>query len=176
MRKFVTLAFIGVLAVSVASCGNSQQGSNSASNLAVDSLVGPSALEARAPSGGGAKGGGGGKGGGGTTSGGGGGSLSLVMVTDVKGDGGPNWGDTVTFNVSTTATTEPTVELLCSQNGVTVYGATSGFYSSYPWPWTKNMTLSSGAWQSGAAECTAKLFPLGARSTVLASVSFSAGA
>ena len=173
MRTFVTLAFIGVLAVSVASCGESQRGSSSASNLAVDSLVGPSALEARAPSGGGG-GKGGGKGGGGTTTGGG--TLELRMVTDVAGDGGPNWGDTVTFSVSTSATSEPTVELLCTQNGAVVYGATAGFYASYPWPWTTNMKLSSAAWSGGSAQCTAKLFPLGARSTVLASVSFSAGA
>ncbi len=48
MRKFVTVASIVVLAASAASCGNSQQGSNSAGNiLPADSLVGPSALEAR---------------------------------------------------------------------------------------------------------------------------------
>ena len=41
-------------------------------------------------------GGGGGKpGGGGST-----GSLALVLVTDQNGNGAPNWGDTVTFNVS----------------------------------------------------------------------------
>ena len=173
MRKFVTVASIIMLAVSAASCENSPQGSNATGSiLPVDSLSGPSTLEARSGAGGGGKGGG--KGGGGTTSGGG--TLELRMVTDVKGDGGPNWGDTVTFNVSTTATSEPTVELVCSQNGVTVYGATSGFYDSYPWPWTKNMKLSSGEWLAGAAECSAKLFPLGARSNVLATVTFTAGA
>jgi len=172
MRKFVTLASIVVLAASTASCGSSQQGSNSASNiLPLESLVGPSTLEAR--SGGGGKGGG--KGSGGSTAGGGG-SLELKMVTDKNGNGLPNWGDTVTFNVSTTATTEPTVELLCYQNGVAVYGATAGFYDSYPWPWTKNMTLASAAWQGGAADCSAKLFPLGDRSSVLASLTFTAGA
>jgi hypothetical protein len=57
--------------------------------------------------------------------GGGGGTLSLVMVMDANGDGLPNWGDTVTFNVSTTATTEPHVDLTCSKNGVVVYGATT---------------------------------------------------
>ena len=54
------------------------------------------------------------------------------MVTDVNGNGSPNWGDTVTFDVSTTATTEPYVDLVCSQNGVVVYGATAGFFASYP--------------------------------------------
>lgn len=126
MRNCVTLASIIVLTMSGVSCGSSPQGSNSAGGiLSVDSLSGPSTLEARSGAGGG------GKGGGGTTSGGG--TLELRMVTDIKGGGGPNWGDTVTFNVSTTATSEPTVELVCSQNGVTVYGAAAGFYDSYPW-------------------------------------------
>jgi hypothetical protein len=98
------------------------------------------------------------------------------MSTDKNGDGLPNWGDTVTFNVSTTATTEPTVSLSCSQSGVVVYGATSGFYEGYPWPWTKYMTLSSGAWTGGAANCTATLFPASNRSTILATLTFNAGA
>jgi hypothetical protein len=174
MRKFVTVASIVVLAASAASCGSSQQGSNSAGNiLPADSLVGPSALEARSPSGGGGKGGG--KGGGGTTSGGGGGSLSLVMYADQNGNGLPNWGDTVTFNVSTTATTTPNVELKCFQNGSVVYGATAGFYDGYPWPWTKNMNLSSGAWTGGAANCTAELY-YGVNHTVLATLSFNVAA
>src|SRR5207245_4103477 len=39
--------------------------------------------------------------GGGTTSSG---SISLVLATDTSGNGSPNWGDNVTYNVSTTAT------------------------------------------------------------------------
>jgi len=116
------------------------------------------------------------RGGGGKPKPGGGGSLTLVLYTDKNGDGLPTWGDTVTFTVSTTATTEPTVSLSCSQNGAVVYGATSGFYDSYPWPWTKNMTLSSGAWTGGAADCTATLFPVSDRSNVLATLTFRAGA
>jgi hypothetical protein len=121
-----------------------------------------------------AKGGGGRHKSGGTT---GGGSLSLVMVTDLNADGLPNWSDTVTFNVSTTATTQPNVDLTCSQNGTTVYSATSGFYASYPWPWTQNMTLRSTAWSSGAASCTARLYAFaGSGTTTLATLSFTAGA
>jgi hypothetical protein len=117
----------------------------------------------------------GGGGGGGKKAGAGGGTLVLVMVSDVNGDGKPNWGDIVTFDVATTATNEPTVELLCAQNGTNVYGSTAGFYDGYAWPWTKNMTLSSSAWQSGAADCTATLFPMGDRRSVLATLSFTAG-
>ena len=135
--------------------------------LALALVLGPVALAA--------KGGGRHGGGGGTTSGGG--SLSLVMVTDLNGNGAPNWGDTVTFNVSTTATTQPNVSLTCSQNGTVVYGAVSGFYAGYPWPSTQYMRLSSTNWSGGAANCVAQLYYISGTSTVnLASISFTAGA
>ena len=109
-----------------------------------------------------AKGGGGGKPAGGSTSGS---SLSLAtpLVNDVNGDGLPNWGDTVTFDVSTTATTAPYVDLNCYQNGALVYGATSGFFDGYMWPWTKDMTLSSQSWTGGGADCTATSYYFGSR-------------
>lgn len=116
-------------------------------------------------------------GGGGGKPGGGGGTLSLVLVVDVNGNGSPNWGDTVTFDVSTTATTQPHVSLTCSQGGTVVYGAAAGFYDSYPWPYAKIMTLSSAAWTGGAADCTAKLYYFGGTKTItLATLSFQAGA
>ena len=99
------------------------------------------------------------------------------MVTDNNGNGLPDWGDTVTFNVSTTATATPNVSLTCSQNGTVVYGAVSGFFASYPWPWTQNMTLSSPSWTGGAASCVAKLYySTGTKTVYLASSSFTAGA
>ena len=79
-------------------------------------------------------------------------SIDLVIVDDVLHDGFPNWGDTVTFNVSTTAT-QRFVSVLCTQNGVTVYTAMGDFSNGNQWP----MPLSSPAWQSGAADCTASL-------------------
>ena len=131
----------------------------------------PAALAAKGASGGGRHGGGSG----GTT--GGGGSLSLVMVTDLNANGTPNWGDTVTFNVSTTATTQPNVSLTCSQNGKVVYGAVSGFYVGYPWPSTRYMRLASTNWSGGAATCVAQLYYMSGTSTVnLSSMSFTAGA
>jgi len=103
----------------------------------------------------------------------GGGTIVLSMVTDANGDGSPNWSDTVTFNVSTTATAEPHVSLSCYQNGTLVYSATTGFYSSYPWPWTNNMQLASQAWTGGAADCTAKLYYFNGKKTpTLATLSF----
>src|SRR6266516_2779271 len=80
-------------------------------------------------------------------------NFALVVLDST--DGVAHWGHQVTFTVSTTATTEPHVGLKCSQNGVVVYAAQSGYYASYPWPWTQVMTLSSSAWSSGSAECVA---------------------
>lgn len=113
-----------------------------------------------------------GRGGHGTATGGG--SLALVLTSDLGAIGLPNWGDTVTFTVTTTAT-EPHVDLTCSQNGAVVYGATTGYYASYPWPWTKYMTLQSTAWSGGAASCVARLYTFSGSSTVtLATLSFAA--
>jgi hypothetical protein len=108
---------------------------------------------------------------------GGGGSLVVAMVADANHDGAPNWGDTIRFTVSTTATTEPHVNLKCSRNGVVVYGAATGYYAGYPWPWTQNMTLSSQSWTGGAVSCTATLSAYSGTSvTTLATLSFSVAA
>jgi hypothetical protein len=105
----------------------------------------PAALAAKGSHGGG---------GGGTTSG----SSSItgpVMVTDT-GTPGLSFGDTVTFNVSTTATTTPFVNLLCYQNGVQVASGWKGFWDgSIDVNW--NFGLSSPMWKSGAADCVAWL-------------------
>jgi hypothetical protein len=101
------------------------------------------------------------------------GSLSLVMVNDANGDTKPNYGDTVTFNVSTTATNRPFVYLHCSQNGTQVYAASAGFFDAYLWPWERNFTLKSDYWTGGAADCTATLYYNdGKRTRNLASLSF----
>ena len=102
------------------------------------------------------KGGGGGKPSGGGGTGGGGGTVTgPAMVTDV-GTAGVSFGDTVTFNVSTTATDRPYVLLNCYQSGTWVSTSNAGFFAAYPW--APNFTLSSGAWTSGAGDCTAKLY------------------
>src|SRR5690349_18756283 len=92
-----------------------------------------------------AKGGGGGKpsGGSGST----GSSISVVMLDST--DGSAHYGQRVTFNVSTGATTQPLVSLTCTQAGQTVYSGSTGFYDSYPWPWTQVQTLASTAWTGG---------------------------
>jgi hypothetical protein len=122
-----------------------------------------------------APGGGGGKGG--SKNSGGSGSLTLVMVDDANGNGLPNRADSVTFEVSTTATDKPLVSVACLQAGTSVYRASTGYYEGYPWPWTQIMTLTSEAWTGGAADCTAELyFYDGKRFKTLATLSFHAGA
>jgi len=117
-----------------------------------------------------------GAGGGGKGGGGGGGSVTgPMMVVDNNGNGSANWGDTVTFNVSTSASW-PSVELDCYQNGVSVYTATRGFYPTYAW--SDNYSLTNQYWTSGAASCVATLYNTnrnGSRTT-LATMSFSVGA
>jgi hypothetical protein len=104
------------------------------------------------------KGGGGGKpggGGGGGSTGGSGTINGPIMVNDQNGDGAANWGDTITFSVSTTTTDRPYVNLDCTQNGTLVYSGQVGYYASYAW--VQQFTLSSSYWTGGAASCTARL-------------------
>jgi hypothetical protein len=78
-----------------------------------------------------------------------------VMVVDNNADGLPNWDDTVTFNMSTTATTQPYVHLVCSGNGIGYDSWKGVFAGSLDTNW--NFVLASGGWTSGAADCTAWL-------------------
>jgi hypothetical protein len=113
-------------------------------------------------------------GGGGST---GGGTIALApLVVDNNGDGLPNWGDVVTFDISTSAGA-PFVNLQCTQNSTVVLVGWKGYFvGSLDTNW--NFGLSSGAWQSGAASCTAYLKVQNSRGgwTTLASTSFEAGA
>jgi hypothetical protein len=103
---------------------------------------------------------------------GGGGSLSLVILSSSSTDGLPHYGDTVTFNVVTT-NTDPHVALKCYQNTTLVYSGDAGFFASYPWPWERNMTLSSALWTGGGAKCTATLYYFAGGGThTLATLSF----
>ena len=115
-----------------------------------------------------AKGGGGGKASGGGTNGSS--SLSLVMVTDANTPG-LSYGDTVTFNVSTTAS-YPSVQVACYQNGALVFAQSAGFFPTYAG--SKNFTLQDDRWSGGAADCTATLYTTSSngKQTTLATESF----
>ena len=99
-----------------------------------------------------ARGGGGGKG---KPPPAGSGTIALVMVTDANGNGTANYGDVVTFNISTTATSEPWVNLVCSQNGVIVAEGWNGYFAASITG--RNFGLYSPQWTGGAADCTAYL-------------------
>ena len=86
---------------------------------------------------------------------GGSGTVNFVMVADSNANGLPNFGDALTFNVSTTATQYPSVQLDCYQNGSLVYTHSAGFYPTCPWPQSQNFVLKSYVWTGGAADCTA---------------------
>jgi hypothetical protein len=96
-----------------------------------------------------------------------------VMVSTATTTGAaavnPSFGDTITFNVSTTQTGNPFVNLNCYQNGALVAQDWAAF-----WPSSENFILSSPAWTSGAADCTANLdmYVNSTKYKVLASTSF----
>ena len=99
-----------------------------------------------------AKGGGGSKGGGGKPTAGAG-TISLVLMDST--DGVAHYGQRVTFNVSTTATSEPWVNLKCYQNGALVAEGWEGFFEG-----SINdgvFGLYSPQWTGGDADCTANL-------------------
>lgn len=110
---------------------------------------------------------------------GGGSSSSLsgpVMVTDLNGNGLPNHGDSITFNVSTTATSQPEVGVRCYQGSTWVYDGYVGYWPGYMF--TPYFTLDSGYWAAGQpASCTARLFYYDNRSREhdLATLSFTVG-
>ena len=123
--------------------------------------------------GGNGKGKGGGNGGGGAN----GGSLTLKMAEggDMNGNGAPNYKDTVTFDVSTTAE-KPYVNVRCYQGTAFVYDSWAGFYAG-AW-FGQNFTLSSSYWTPGAADCTARLvtWSNNGREQTLATMGFPVGA
>jgi hypothetical protein len=134
--------------------------------LAVGLLAG-SALAGKPASGGA----GGGKHGGGTT---GSGTITLhsPLVVDNNGNGAANWGDVVTFDIATSATTQPWVHLICSQNGSVVAQGWDGYFDGALGG--RTFGLSSPVWTGGAASCKANLET--GTGSVLGTVSFNVGA
>ena len=88
---------------------------------------------------------------------------------------GPRYGDTITFTVSTTATTQAYVDLKCSRNGALLGEGWSAFFTGGT-PGT--FGLYSGQWNGGAADCTADLgmFTSNGKWKVLASTTFEVAA
>ena len=106
----------------------------------------------------------------------GGSSSSITLVPLDPDAGGANFGEQVTFNVSTNAT-KPWVEVACYQNGGLVYNQWHGFFPEYGWD--QIFTLGpTQSWKGGDADCTGRLFvvsnPKTGRQTTLAITSFHA--
>ena len=93
-------------------------------------------------------------GGGGTT---GGGTLTLVRLTPTA-DGLTHWSNWITWNVSTTATTEPYVSTVCKRGGTVIMNASAGYFASYPWPSAQSFSLQSQVWTGGDADCVGTLY------------------
>ena len=91
---------------------------------------------------------------------------TLKLVALDSSDGVPHWGQRITFEVSSTATAQPQVDVNCYQGAEHVFVAWTAFYDGYPWPWTQVMTLQSQAWTGGAADCVARLYYSDGRKTV----------
>jgi len=107
----------------------------------------------------------------GAKAGGSGSTISLVVLD--SSDSLPHYGGQVTFDVSTTATDQPWVNLSCYQNGVWVSGQWQGFFPGYTWG--QEFTLGpTPSWQGGDADCTARLVKFGSngKETTLATTSF----
>jgi hypothetical protein len=99
---------------------------------------------------------------------GGTGTITLVLLDST--DGMAHYGQRVTFNVSTTATTEPWVNLRCYQNRALVAEGWEGFFEGALSDGV--FGLYSAKWVGGDADCTAYLTkPDG---TVITSTSFHA--
>jgi hypothetical protein len=111
--------------------------------------------------------------GGGGGGGGGGSSLSLVLSTDANGNGVANWNDTITYNVSTSATSAPQVSTACYQNGALVLRGNAAFYAGNPFAYMDWLQLTSDMWTGGAADCTATMYYSGHKGNVtLATLNF----
>lgn len=83
----------------------------------------------------------------------------------------PSYGDVITFDVSTTATASPFVDVKCSQDGVQVGEGWAAFFAGGT---AGTFGLYSNAWTGGAADCTADLgmFAANGKWKVLASTAF----
>lgn len=93
-------------------------------------------------------------------------SIALVLLNST--DGLAHYGQAVTFNVSTTATDQPWVNLKCYQGRSLVAEGWNGFFDASLTG--RNFGLASPMWTGGAADCTA--YVTNPSWTVLGSTSF----
>jgi hypothetical protein len=80
---------------------------------------------------------------------------SLSVVVKDGPDALPNFGETITFAV-TSSVERKWVDLTCYQGGQWVYTQSAGFFPDYPW--APDYRLASVYWTAGAASCDARLY------------------
>ena len=113
-------------------------------------------------------------------------SLQLVVLGSGTGAAAaqPQAGGQVTFALQTSAQ-QPWVSVVCSQNGVNVYGQYWGFWNGYS-PSSVTSTMAAGGvftlgptflWSGGQASCVATLYTVNAKNykqSTLATLNFTA--
>lgn len=78
-----------------------------------------------------------------------------ILFTDQNGDGLPNWGDKIKFNVTSSGLSAASVNLKCSIGGSVVAQGLEGYFAGSLDDGV--FGLYSSAWTGGAADCTANL-------------------
>jgi hypothetical protein len=102
-------------------------------------------------------------------------SLATPATAAATTAGWPKFGDLVRFNVATTATTSPFVNLNCYQGGTLVAQGWAGYFNGALG--TGDFGLYSPMWTGGAANCTASLDMFTSKGwKVLATTSFDVSA
>jgi len=84
-------------------------------------------------------------------------STTVTVVVLDGADAVPNHTERVTFDVTTTATDRPFIQLMCWQGSTGVYNNSTGDFDTYMFdPW---LTLDSSYWTAGIeASCTARVY------------------
>jgi hypothetical protein len=107
-------------------------------------------------------------------------TLTLVLITDVNGDGVPNHGDTINFAIEPPDTVWAQVTFVAYQPAGASEKDRQAVASAVQIPtYAYNLTLSSGVWASGAADCVAQLLGYpdhGNKMQVLAELRFTVAA
>ena len=104
-------------------------------------------------------------------------SFSLVVLGSERiatASAEPSYGDQITFNIVTNETANPSVNVRCFQDGTWVYDGWGNFWGTL----SRDFTLKSNYWTTGAASCTARLlyFDRQGRERTLASLDFDVSA
>ena len=74
-------------------------------------------------------------------------------------DGLTHWSNWITWNVSTTATTEPFVSTVCKRGGTVIANTSAGYFASYPWPEAQSFSLRARSGRAAPPTVSARCIP-----------------